>query len=119
MQQQDVFNPLAGLDEEDDFEFGDAVVSCDGSRGGNNGGLQRSLVVEDDTSAEAGEAGSEPRKSIEGVAQGKKVSSPGHKDEDLSTRENANTIGFLTSDAVVHVMDHAEKAISGETMDMA
>ena len=52
------------------------------------------------------------------VAQEKEVWNR-HRDEDMNTLKIAKRNDFLASDAVVHVMNHAEKAISGATMEMA
>ena len=73
MQQRDVLDPVAGLEEE--------ALECSDE-----------------------------------VAQEKEVWNR-HRDEDMNTLKTANRNDLL--DAVVHVMNHAEKAISGATMEMA
>ena len=57
--------------------------------------------------------GSELRKCSDEVAQEKEVWDR-HRDEDMNTLKTTNRNDLL--DAVVHVMNHAEKAISGAAM---
>ena len=60
----------------------------------------------------------ELRKCSDEVAQEKEVWNR-HRDEDMNTLETAKRNDLLARDAVVHVMSHAEKAISGATMELA
>ena len=79
---------------------------CDESRGGNNGGRQRSYggrykktgLVKPEANYES---------AAMNFAQEKQVCNR-HKDEDMNAQENANKNELVASDASVHVMNHVE-----------